>query len=320
MAFEDHPDEQGTAAPTQESDPESGLCTHQILMRRVGGDIEPSSVCSCPGGLVHMLDCPVEMGLGCRHFEPWPDELNEADGPSEPDGRPEPDEVSETPDAEHVEVPAPAPPDPTSDSAKPEILDEREFEELRGRLMQDYLSRSYHHRILALAPEKNAYEALCDEREAAYADFADDENAGGFDEEKYLREKEQLFEQRRRREQLRKEREDASREAKAQERARLGIKTAVERAREVVAETGNVASSVVDGVELEKTKRSPRRGRRRGRRRTDGDASGPPRRRGSGGGEGRSPAGGGEGSGGEGKPKRRRRRRPRKKKPGGDAG
>lgn len=45
-------------------------CTHQIHESGARGHPEPTQVCSCAAGLVHMVDCPVSLGLPCVHFEP----------------------------------------------------------------------------------------------------------------------------------------------------------------------------------------------------------------------------------------------------------
>ena len=48
-------------------------CAHHVhLMNR--GEREPTLVCSCPAGLIHMHDCPVTMGLACTHFTEVADE------------------------------------------------------------------------------------------------------------------------------------------------------------------------------------------------------------------------------------------------------
>ena len=43
-------------------------CNHQVLVVD-SGRAEPSLLCSCPAGLIHMHDCPVTMGLRCIHFD-----------------------------------------------------------------------------------------------------------------------------------------------------------------------------------------------------------------------------------------------------------
>jgi len=253
--------------------PEAGVsarCAHQIHVRALGGEIEAASVCSCPAGLIHMHDCPVENGLSCRHFAA----LEEEAGPEL-------------------------------------VLDERALEETRERLMADYLERRYRHRVRSLAPETPPFERVREDRAAAYAElFAEPDPDDTYDEEAYVRERDRLHERRRRHEEQRRRREEESRKSLAKERARLGIKTVVERAREAVAQSGNVASSRVDEVELEKQKRSSRKRRRKRRKRKDGDAS----PQAAAGGERSPDSGGPEGSGGSGDGRRRRRRRRRRKR------
>ena len=43
-------------------------CLHHVHVKVSRGDPDPSLVCSCAAGLVHMHDCPVLMGLECKHF------------------------------------------------------------------------------------------------------------------------------------------------------------------------------------------------------------------------------------------------------------
>ena len=43
-------------------------CLHHVHVKVSRGDPDPSLVCSCAAGLVHMHDCPVLMGLECKYF------------------------------------------------------------------------------------------------------------------------------------------------------------------------------------------------------------------------------------------------------------
>jgi hypothetical protein len=179
---------------------------------------------------------------------------------------------------------------------------EREFEELHARLMEDYLTRSYYHRVRSLAPEGDSWHAWRDELARAYAEDVEAEagEAAARDDESYEREKERLIEQRRRRDAEREQRRTASKDAAAAERARHGIKTVVEKAQETVADRGNVATSYLDDIELPKKSRSGRGG---GRRRGSG-GGGP-----SGGDTTPKPKPAAEGASERPRPRRRRRRR-----------
>ena len=226
-------------------------CAHHVhLVNR--GEREPTLVCSCPAGLIHMHDCPVTMGLACSHFTEPADE------------------------SEALTIP--------------------EHEAVWSGLMADYLSRSYHHRIRALDPDGNAWQRRRAEIADRYAQLEDEEEepADPGADEAYQRERDRLLAQRRKREEARQEREQRSREERAKERARLGFKTVVEKARESVAATGNVASSIVDDVKL------PAQTRRRRRRRRGRGAANP---------EARAPAPGPKNDAAPRKKRRRRRRR-----------
>ena len=43
-------------------------CIHHVHIAAARGDREPTFVCSCAAGLIHMHDCPVLAGLECVHF------------------------------------------------------------------------------------------------------------------------------------------------------------------------------------------------------------------------------------------------------------
>jgi len=248
------------AMEAQEAGPR---CSNQVYVCIEGETPEPTQVCSCSAGLIHMLDCPVDMGLSCAFFR----EL----------------------------------------AGAPAVVQPAAADELHSRLMSDYLSRTYYHRVRGLAPAGDPWHRR---REELYAFYATVELEGAVvddDEEGYERERERLLALRQRREEARKAREALTREERAKERARLGIKTVVEKAQEAVAAQGNVRESVVDDLKLPGAEAPRKRRRRRGRRRP-GDALGgtPP--------EGRGPRAPREGpggpAGGEGPRRRRRRRRP----------
>ena len=179
---------------------------------------------------------------------------------------------------------------------------EREVEDLHARLMENYLTRAYYHRVRSLAPGGDSWHAWRDELARAYAEDSDGETRedAAPDDESYEREKERLIAERRRRDEEREQRKAAGKDAAAA-RARHGIKTVVEKAQETVADRGNVATSYLDDIELPKKSRAGRPGRRR--------------RRGSEGGEPPSaqakpqPKAAREGAPDRPRPKRRRRRR-----------
>jgi len=151
-------------------------------------------------------------------------------------------------------------------AGEPEVTSVREEEEIRGRLMTTYLSRSYFHRVRSLAPAGDPWNRRREELYAFYATVQlDRDNSAAPDEEddRYAQERDHLLAQRRKREEAAKEREARTREDRARDRARLGIKTVVEKAQEAVASQGNVASSVVDDVELPAGQKKRRRRRRR---------------------------------------------------------
>lgn len=220
-------------------------CSNQVHARVGGGAPEPTPVCSCGAGLIHMLDCPVDMGLPCAFFRAL--------------------------------------------EGTPASLDYPAADEVHSRLMHDYLSRTYFHRVRALAPAGDAWQRRREELYAFYSTVELEGTELPDDEEGYERERERLVGLRKEREEARQQREDMTREEKARERARLGIKTVVERAQEAVALQGGQA---VDeplteggGPGGEETpppggpppagdERRPRRRRRR--RRRSGGPPGPP--------------------------------------------
>jgi hypothetical protein len=146
----------------------------------------------------------------------------------------------------------------------PQVVSVQEEEEVRGRLMGSYLSRAYFHRVRSLAPPGDPWNRRREELYAFYATVELGESRAEPDEdERYKKERDRLLAQRRKREEAEREREERTREERARDRARLGIKTVVERAQEAVASQGNVASSIVDDVELPAGKKKRRRRRRR---------------------------------------------------------
>lgn len=240
-------------------------CAHHLHLAARHGDPEPTLVCSCAGGLIHMHDCPVMNGRACRFFE-------EAEG---------------------------------------EVVESAAYEEAHTRLMESFLARPYFHRVRDLVPDGDAWTQRRDELRERYAAELDEDTAGADltpeQEEQYAEDKERLIAQRKRREEARAEREAKSREEKARERAKMGIKTVVERAQESIAARGNVSESIVDDVKLPAAKKKRRR-----RRRSDGpknEQKAAPKS------DSAAPA---EGSA---TPRRRRRRRRRRgpPKPGGDS-
>jgi len=241
---------------------EEPRCTNQMVVREFGSP-EPTQVCSCAAGLIHMHDCPVSLGLPCLHF----------------------------------------------DEGSSEALEREQVERSRGRLMDDYLTRTYFHRVRSLAP---AGDPILRRREELYAFYAtvelDEAELAGQGDEEYERERERLIDLRKKREEARAQREERTREERARERARLGIKTVVEKAREAVENQGNIASSVVDDIKLPDSKP-----RRRRRRRKPGGERAPAA------GAGHAPQNKDASPGGE-KPKRRRRRRRRRGGGGGGGG
>ncbi|MHC4938932.1 MAG: hypothetical protein ACYTHK_08190 [Planctomycetota bacterium] len=242
------------------SDDRPGCANHLHLAAR-RGDPEPTLVCSCEAGLIHMHDCPVMNGRECRLFEDGDGKVVEADA----------------------------------------------YEESHTRLMEIFLARPYLHRVRDLTPEGDAWVRRKEELAAHYSEELAEDTEGAEltpeQEEQYSEEKERLIDQRKRREEARAEREAKSREEKARERAKMGIKTVVERAQESVAARGNVSESIVDDVKLPASKKKRRR-----RRRSGGSESAPQK-------QSPAPAEGSE------KPRRRRRRRRRRGPPkqGGDS-
>jgi hypothetical protein len=168
---------------------------------------------------------------------------------------------------------------------QPSAVDMRTADDIHSRLMQDYLSRAYYHRIRSLAPAGDPWNRR---REELYAFYATVELEGGElpdDEEGYERERERLIGLRKEREEVRRQRDEMTREEKARERARLGIKTVVERAQEAVAlQAGQAPPAPEEGGALGPEEPAApadpgpeRRGRRRRRRRRrSGGPPGPP--------------------------------------------
>ena len=169
---------------------ESPRCNFQVYLRAESDGPEPSEVCSCPAGLIHMHDCPVTLGLECVHF--------------------------------------------TRIEAEPEGIDAVAYSDCHERLMGDFLSRLYFHRIRSLAPKGDAWH----ERQAELAerykgiepepDDAPDEISAEFEAERA-----RLLAIRRKREEQRQEREEQERQEKqrrARERAERALKEAEARA------------------------------------------------------------------------------------------
>lgn len=214
-------------------------CANQVHAHAPGQRPEPTQVCSCSAGLIHMLDCPVDLGLPCAFFRAL-------EGP-------------------------------------PASVDFAAADELHSRLMQDYLSRTYFHRIRALAPAGDPWQRRREELYAFYATVELEGEEPFDDEEGYERERERLVGLRKEREAERAQRDEMTREEKAKERARLGIKTVVERAQEAVAlqPPGPVEAAPAPeergtgGQEEGPPAATERRGRRR-RRRRSGGPPGPP--------------------------------------------
>jgi hypothetical protein len=216
---------------------EGPRCANQVHERAGGRPPEPTQVCSCGAGLIHMLDCPVQLGLPCAFFRTL--------------------------------------------EAEPPALDPLAADDLHTRLMQDYLSRAYYHRVRALAPAGDPWQRRREELYAFYATVDLGGAEAGDDEESYERERERLIELRRQREEARREREELTREEKARERARLGIKTVVERAQEAAALQASLAGPSPEpeaqgagGAEAEGGAPPPRRSRPR--RRPRRPPGGPP--------------------------------------------
>ncbi|MDH3591401.1 MAG: hypothetical protein OER88_05955, partial [Planctomycetota bacterium] len=195
---------------------------------------------------------------------------------------------------------------------EPDPVSAVEAEALHEQLMSDYMSRTYVHRVRSLGPERDGWVSLRAEIAARYDDAEEAREEpveSEADIEAYEVERDRLIARRKEREEVRREREERSREERAKERARMGIKTVVEKARDSVATHGNVASSVVDDVDLPAPTRKKRRRRRRGPR--SGAEQGPRPERGSGpgGGAGASSDAAAGAPAPEGSGKRRRRRR-----------
>ncbi|MHC4578403.1 MAG: hypothetical protein ACYTED_13480, partial [Planctomycetota bacterium] len=204
---------------------EAPRCANQVYVRVEGTTPEPTRLCSCAAGFIHMDDCPVAMGLECLHFRRL--------------------------------------------EGEPPAVSPVEEEELGARLSRDFLSRPYFHRVRSLAPAGAPWQRRREELYAFYATVeleADESAPPDEEDDRYERERHRLIALRKKREEARKEREERTREERARERARLGIKTVVEKAQEAVASQGNIASSVVDDLELPAQGRRKRRRRRRGKR------------------------------------------------------
>jgi len=238
-------------------------CVNQIHLGGEGRRPEPTQICSCAAGLIHMHDCPVTLGLECAHFR-------------------------------HRE-------------GEPEAVSYPDYEQLHERLMQEFLSRSYFHRIRVLSPEGDPWQRRREHLVDEYRSEPEDAEEPAEEEEKdYERERERLIRKRKEREEARRERDDKSREERAQERARMGIKTVVEKARETVAQQGNVMSSILDEVKLPSGGRKRRRPRRRGPGKAPEEGA-PPQ------------AGQGQPQGGKKRRRRRRRRKGNRPPDGGSA-
>jgi len=180
----------------------------------------------------------------------------------------------------------------------PAACEALEIERKHELLMQDYLTPAYGLRVRSLGPGENAYEQRKRElEEALLGEASGNEEEPEEDFSAYEAERDQLIERRRRREEVRARPEAQSREERARDRARMGIKTVVEKARDAVAIKGNVNTSRVDAIELPSKSGRPAR-RRHGRRRKSGVAAA---------GAEAAPASGGA------KPRQRRRRRRRRK-------
>ncbi len=210
-------------------------CVHLLHGPGPRGGSEPSLLCSCPAGMIHMHDCPVSQGRACRHF------------------------------AERSEP--------------PRALARTDLEAFHARLAEDFLTHPYFARLRTLAPGAPGPPARHDALRERYGLLEDGgrEEPGQFpDDASYETERARLRE-------IRKAHEAAraaeSGKLDSAERARRGIKTVVERAKETVAEQGNVASSYVDDLTLparDAARDPPRREqRRRGRRRRGGGPAGP---------------------------------------------
>ena len=198
-------------------------------------------------------------------------------------------------------------------SAEPaEVLDYQQYDEVHARLMDDFLSRVYEHRVRGLRPEPSSWHRRREELLEQYAAEVESEPPETISERQqgeYDREKERLIAQRRRREEQRAEQEQKSREERARDRAKMGIKTVVEKAAESVAARGNVSDSIVDDMPAPKGKRKRRRRRRRPEEGAGKGAGNPP--------ETARNDDSANAAGESGKKKKRRRRR-RRRKPGGD--
>ncbi|MEE8106357.1 MAG: hypothetical protein V3T86_12550, partial [Planctomycetota bacterium] len=129
----------------------------------------------------------------------------------------------------------------------PEGLDERAYEKLHVQLSEAFVSRRYFHRVRSLCPAGDAWHRRKARLEELYAGTEDE--APFEDVEKvdaaYVIERDKLIEARRKRDAAREERKQQEKD-RAAEQARIRVKTVVERARDTVAEKGNVATSYLD--------------------------------------------------------------------------
>ncbi|MHC4930568.1 MAG: hypothetical protein ACYTGV_00035 [Planctomycetota bacterium] len=257
------------------------LCANQAHVRVERDATEPTNVCSCPSGLIHMQDCPVTLARECTHFR-------------EPAG-----ETFTVQPAEFERLHADLMEDFQSRlyihrvrSLAPE---EDRWERYRKELGERYAG------------------AESEEPETEAPDDADDSG--------YERERERLLAQRRKREQVRMEREEQEKREKAErarEKAERALREAEERRARERAERKEAAPSREEGGARSP---EPQGRRRRRRRRRPAGGQAPPRAGAAPAGEGAAreqsrPAGAGGPPAAEGeKPRRKRRRRRRNRRP-----
>ena len=255
---------------------ESPRCNHQVRVAE-GGRAEPSLVCDCPAGLIHMYDCPVTLGLRCIHFG--------------------------------------------DDGFPPEAVEVRVHAELHERLMADYLSRVYAHRVRSLDPNGDDWHRRQVELAMVYeafepeADDAPDEVS-----EAYERERERLLKIRRKREEQRQAREEEEKRARAARARAHAERLAREAERRAAARARQPRARPKRQPAPEGAGGAPGGGegppKRRRRRRSKPRGAGAPEGLNPAASEGRKERPGGD----ESKPRtRRRRRRRRKPQQGGDA-
>jgi hypothetical protein len=264
-------------------------CANQAHVRVERDESEPTNVCSCPAGLIHMQDCPVTLARECTHFR----EPNE--------------EVRALPPVEFEQLHAELMEDyltrPYVHRVRSLAPDEDGWERYRRELGERYCG------------------ADSEESEIDAPEEVDDSG--------YERERERLLAQRRKREQVRMEREEQEKREKterAREKAERALREAEERrARERTAQ--KEAAEAAREEEGARTAQ-PRSRRRRRRRRTPGEQAAP-RAGAAPAGEGgareqggpRKPAGPGRPPAADGeKPRRKRRRRRRNRRPSGNNG